>query len=288
MLFCHPSFRARERYHHSNPLRVNCRHISADHRHVETSLCFNIMFLFRISSHAHDPVWFRHKTTWSGQEKIMFGLQIFVFRSPQTRLETSRNTTSRQQSFLSSQAFHLCFICFWRLLQFPFSSFSVLLVPPAHSTFTSPPPQISLYLNSIFSSVSVASSVLFPLSWCCFRLFFSWSTSSLLHVCPPRLLSSWQMEIVPTVHQNIIQFRQHNHSWMCLDFLSKTSAFVATSSAGNCPQVLLKNTWICHNKHSWRRPNFLSQKYISMSPTSWLEMCWFSVKNIRFFCHWWS
>lgn len=97
MLFCHPSFRARERYHHSNPLRVNCRHISADHRHVETSLCFNITFLFRISSHAHDPVWFRHKTTWSGQEKIMFGLQIFDFRSPQTRLETSRNTTSRQQ-----------------------------------------------------------------------------------------------------------------------------------------------------------------------------------------------
>lgn len=164
MLFCHPSFRARERYHHSNPLRVNCRHISADHRHVETSLCFNITFLFRISSHAHDPVWFRHKATWSGQEKIMFGLQIFVFRSPQTRLETSRNTTSRQQSFLSSQAFHLCFICFRRLLLFPFSSFSVLLVPPAHSTFTSPPPQISLYLSPIFRSMSVASSVLFPLS----------------------------------------------------------------------------------------------------------------------------
>lgn len=113
MLFCHPSFRAREQYHHSNPLRVNCRHISADHRHVETSLCFNVTFLFRISSHAHDPVWFRHKATWSGQEKIMFGLQIFVFRSPQTRLETSRNSRYHKHDIPSTTCFclHKRFIC---------------------------------------------------------------------------------------------------------------------------------------------------------------------------------
>lgn len=113
MLFCHPSFRTRERDHHSNPLRVNCRHISADHRHVETSLCFNITFLFRISSHAHDPVWFRHKATWSGQEKIMFGLQIFVFRSPQTRLETSRNSRYHKLDIPSTTCFclHKRFIC---------------------------------------------------------------------------------------------------------------------------------------------------------------------------------
>lgn len=115
MLFCHPSFRARERYHHSNPLRVNCRHISANHRHVETSLCFNITFLFRISSHAHDPVWFRHKTTWSGQEKIISGFKYLFFgrhKRGWRRLETRHPINDL---FLSSQAklvlIQLHFIC---------------------------------------------------------------------------------------------------------------------------------------------------------------------------------
>lgn len=106
MLFCHPSFRARERYHHSNPLRVNCRHISADHRHVETSLCFNITFLFRI--HFRDnavlmiqfcldtkPPGQVRKRSCSGFKYLFFGRHKRGWRRLETRGIT--NTTSRQQ-----------------------------------------------------------------------------------------------------------------------------------------------------------------------------------------------
>lgn len=106
MLFCHPSFRARERYHHSNPLRVNCRHISADHRHVETSLCFNVMFLFRI--HFRDnavlmiqfcldtkPPGQVRKRSCSGFKYLFFGRHKRGWRRLETRGIT--NTTSRQQ-----------------------------------------------------------------------------------------------------------------------------------------------------------------------------------------------
>lgn len=197
------------------------------------------------------------KRSCSGFKYLFFGRHKCGWR----RLETRHPVNNL---FLSSQAFHLCFICFWRLPLFPFSSFSVLLVPPPHSTFTSPPPQISLYLSPIFSPVSVASPVLFPLSWCCFRLFFSWSTSSLLHVCPPRLLSSWQMEIVPTVHQNIIQFS-------------------STQTQLDVSRLPVKDISFCRYKLSWKLSTGLVKKHLDLSQQTQLETSQLPVTKIYFY-----
>ena len=86
---------------------------------------------------------------------MMFGIQIFVFRP----LQTSRNTRHHKLNMLLSPqarlvSIQLEFIC---VLSVFAVSFQLLLSSLGSST--SSPPQISLTLSPIFSSVSVASPV---------------------------------------------------------------------------------------------------------------------------------
>ena len=219
---------------------------------------------------------------------MMFGIQIFVSRSPQT----SRNTRHHKLDvLLSPQArlvsIQLQFIC---VLSVFAVSFQLLLSSLGSST--SSPPQITLTLSPIFSSVSVAS----PVSVSSVLILFS--TVPVIHpgIDLPVVSCMW-VHLVCSHHdrwklsknQKIIQFLSTQTELDVSRLPVKDISFCRYKLSWKLSAGLVTNTWICHNRHSWKRPNFLPEIYIFTSPTSWLEeMCWFPVRNISFCCYQWS